>query len=256
MAAPHCPQPPDDTPGGELDDALDEGPEPDVDALLARMDARATTPDAPTIPALVDCLEETWVVARIDRSLSADEERRLRSLLVGRPRVLEVFCGTTAMMWASVWRECAGAYTGVDQTATALEVRDVRIGDAMERLGELDLGQYDCFDVDAWGSPWRIVRAIAGRVRLTPGRRIGLVITDGSSQNQRFKGSEDSVHWAAPMPLTRNPWASVAAAVAALRAFGRLICGQQTWVRRAVSEGSGRGAQMMVYAAAVYEGRG
>lgn len=174
----------------------------------------------------------------------------------GGARVLEVFCGQSAAMWALAWRDHCASYVGIDAAQSHIEVRDVRIGDAMEQLGALDLGAFDCFDVDAWGSPWRVVRAIASVRRLQAGERVGLVVTDGSSKRRKFGVSVNDQRWfAAGLPGVRTNAACVPVVVAGLRTTAALMGARVVGMRRCESGGGGGGGVQMSYAAALFEGR-
>ena len=178
--------------------------------------------------------------------------------LDGRGRVLEVFCGQSAVMWALAWRDHCASYVGIDAAQSHIEVRDVRVGDAMEEIAKLDLSAFDCIDVDAWGSPWRVVRAIASVRRLAAGERLGLVITDGSSKRRKFVGHVDDQRWfARDMPGVRTSASCVPVVVAGLRATARLMGARCGGMRRFELGGGGgaKGNVQMSYAAALFEGR-
>lgn len=188
----------------------------------------------------------------------------LASQFPQKPRVLEVFCGVAAAMWALAWRDHSSAYTGIDQAKSFIEERpDVRVGDALDVLATLDLGKYDIVDVDAWGTPWRVVRAVAGRRALAAGERFGLLTTDGSGLNVRFKGAaDDSTRWfMRGFPAPRMTEALVPITVSGLRATARAMGARLVAMRRVTSlvgrrkKGPGANNVPMFYAAALLEGR-
>jgi hypothetical protein len=174
-------------------------------------------------------------------------------------RVLEVFCGVSAVMWALAWRDVAARYLGIDAARSYMEQRAVRTGDAFEelsRLGAAGLREWNCIDVDAWGSPWRYVRAIAGAKPLARGERMALVVTDGSSKKRTFTGTGGRAeHWfAAGLPSCTWQRTSSAVVIAGLRATAGLMGARVVGARRYESARGVAGSVTMVYAAARLEG--
>lgn len=96
---------------------------------------------------------------------------------IPRARVFDAFAGG-GKMFREVWH-AAQAYTGCD-LRWYRDARSVFVARNERVLRAIDLGDFNIFDLDAYGSPWLQVQIIAARRRLTAGERIGLVLTDGS----------------------------------------------------------------------------
>lgn len=90
--------------------------------------------------------------------------------------VLEVYCGG-GEMYRDIWRE-ADSYTGVDNKKY-FDERHTICGDAEKVVSAIDLGSFNVFDIDAYGSPYEVLDIITNRIRASEHKKIGFVITDG-----------------------------------------------------------------------------
>lgn len=97
---------------------------------------------------------------------------------IGEPAaVFDAFAGQ-GEMYSAVWKD-AGSYTGCDQKPQ----RDGRLmfcADNRRVLRAIDLGGFNIFDLDSYGSPWVQAIIIADRRRVAAGELVGLVLTEGA----------------------------------------------------------------------------
>jgi hypothetical protein len=94
-----------------------------------------------------------------------------------RAHVFDAYAGSGAMHTA-VWHEAA-TYVGCDQKWFR-DGRVMFVADNRRVLRTLDLGRFNVFDLDAYGSPWEQAVIIAARRPVERGERVGMAITDGS----------------------------------------------------------------------------
>lgn len=151
----------------------------------------------------------------------------------------------------------ASQYLGIDAAQSHMEQRNVRVGDAFTELARLNLTDWNCIDIDAWGSPFRYVRAVVSAKRLARGERLALVVTDGSSKKRLFAGHGGRHdHWiTAGMPIIATPRTASAVTIAGLRAAARIMDARIVAMRRHTSARGAHGSVAMIYAAAILEGR-
>lgn len=102
-----------------------------------------------------------------------------------RARVFDAYAGPGAM-YDGAWNEAA-QYTGCDEEWFRDE-RRVFVADNQLVLRALDLGAFNVFDLDAFGSPWECATIIAARRKASPGELIGLCLTDGSGLRLKLSG--------------------------------------------------------------------
>jgi hypothetical protein len=143
--------------------------------------------------------------------------------------------------------------------------RDPKAPDAIHAdnalvLRAIDLGRFNLFDVDAFGSPWECVWLIARRRPVRPGETIAVVITDG------LHGGPGKVR------PSLNAWSREMCAVIGARGeeCAKYFCGREmaerigprfvsAWFAPASLDkwlaALGHGAQQMIYAAAILVGR-
>ena len=103
---------------------------------------------------------------------------------VSPARVLDAFCGG-GVMYGAVWRK-AKAYVPCDSARWAPGDPVRFVCDNRRLLRCLDLGDFNVFDFDAFGSPWEQVLILAARRRWGTGEKGGLVLTDGSALKTRW----------------------------------------------------------------------
>lgn len=101
-------------------------------------------------------------------------------------RVFDAFAGA-GEMYRKVWKDAA-AYTGCDQTWYRDDERECFVADNRLILRAVDLGQFNIFDLDAWGSPWEQVMIVMARRKLAKGERVGILLTEGCSLNLKLGG--------------------------------------------------------------------
>ena len=94
----------------------------------------------------------------------------------GRARVFDAFAGN-GKLHDAVWSRAA-AYQGCD-TTLYLDTRTMFCADNRRVLRCIDLGTFNVFDLDAFGSPWEQAAIIAARRPVAAGEKIGLVLTLG-----------------------------------------------------------------------------
>lgn len=93
---------------------------------------------------------------------------QLRRHVDRAPRVLDCY-GPYGVMHAKVWREAASSYAGTE-------------GGAYAWLTSHDLTGFDLFDLDAYGSPYEALEAVAQGA--DPTAVIGVVATDGALRKE------------------------------------------------------------------------
>ena len=100
------------------------------------------------------------------------------------PSVLEVFCGS-GEMYDLVWHR-AEKYKGVDRKKF-FDARDTVCGDALKAVSSIDLSGFNIFDVDAYGSPYDVLKILIDRIsRNKKEKEYGFVLTDGVSMDLRL----------------------------------------------------------------------
>lgn len=104
--------------------------------------------------------------------------RRRVLAAVDRPRVFDAFAGS-GRMWRNVWSN-AEHYVGCDLKWYRDRVRLAYVGDNRRVMRAIDLGAFNIFDLDAYGSPWDQATIVASRRMVASGEKVGLVLTDGS----------------------------------------------------------------------------
>ena len=101
---------------------------------------------------------------------------------VDNPKVLEVFCGA-GEMYRDVWRD-ADDYLGIDKVKF-FDERKTICADAIKAVSTIDLSGFNVFDIDAYGSPYDVLKIIIERIDKTK-KSYGFVITDGISMDLRL----------------------------------------------------------------------
>lgn len=88
--------------------------------------------------------------------------------------VLDCFCGT-GQMHKGVYKGRAASYLGLDKN----KVHDpdlCLLTDNIQYIQRHDVSSYDVFDLDDWGSPWKLMYLI---LRKHEGAKLTLFVTDG-----------------------------------------------------------------------------
>ena len=114
-----------------------------------------------------------------------DAKKKIRKKilsLISDPSVLEVYCGAGDMYW-DVWHE-AQSYLGIDKLKF-FDKRRTICGDAVKAVSSIDLSEFNIFDIDAYGSPYDVLKIIIERIPRCK-KQYGFVITDGISMDLRL----------------------------------------------------------------------
>lgn len=111
---------------------------------------------------------------------------------VGAAHVLDVFCGPVGAMHRHVWTRAA-SYLGVDLVYRWPDRRRRIIAPWSVALDHLELGRFNVFDLDAFGSPWpALAQLVRARGRATSGERLAILATDGSWRSVRTRSAKES----------------------------------------------------------------
>lgn len=100
---------------------------------------------------------------------------------ISDPRVLEVFCGS-GVMYDRVWNN-ADHYLGIDKKKF-FDKRNKMCGDAEKLVSKLDPSLFNIFDIDAYGSPYTILKMIVDRV--VPSGDMAFILTDGVNMDLKM----------------------------------------------------------------------
>jgi hypothetical protein len=109
--------------------------------------------------------------------------RKTAAAWVEEPRVLDLYAGP-GILWNQVWKK--SQYDGCDRDWFRNDPRRLWVADNLLLARALDLSRWNVFDLDAYGSPWRLWWIIAIRRQLQPGERVAVVFTDGTSMRARL----------------------------------------------------------------------
>jgi hypothetical protein len=97
---------------------------------------------------------------------------------VGQPAaVFDAFAGS-GEMFSAVWKD-ADKYVGCD-LKWARDGRKMFAADNRRVLRAIELGPFNVFDLDAYGSPWEQAIIIGDRRPVKAGEKLGLVLTEGA----------------------------------------------------------------------------
>lgn len=189
-------------------------------------------------------------------------ELRRRALEhVPSPRVLDVFCGPVGEMYARVWHD-ALHYAGIDREWSQDDKRRRFVGDNTTILRSIDLGAYNVFDLDAFGSPWTQMVILAARRRWARGEVGAVVLTDASNMHDRFGSTNAAIAQLLDVRRTGLPpgadnalsLGDMAATAWADRCNVEPI---HRWKKEMGASARGaHGNAVMVYSALVFRGRG
>ena len=102
---------------------------------------------------------------------------------VSAPCVFDAFAGS-GVLYRAAWRQ-AVSYVGCDLRYFR-DDRPAYVADNRRVMRAVDLGQFNVFDLDSYGSPWEQVLILVTRRQVVMGERIGLVLTEGSRLNTTF----------------------------------------------------------------------
>lgn len=94
-------------------------------------------------------------------------------------RVFDAFAGE-GMLWRAVWHRAAD-YIGAELRFLRDDPRPLYCCKNERVLRCIDLQPWNVYDLDAYGAPWEQATIIAARRKVSPGERIGMVLTDGTT---------------------------------------------------------------------------
>lgn len=126
---------------------------------------------------------------------STPQKLELRNNVLNSVRpcnVLDVFCGEEGVQWKGCWSK-ADSYVGCDKRWICSDRRRRFVGDSYRVLRCIDLSNYNVFDVDTYGSPWRALRIIGQRRKWRPEEMGGIVFTDAHQFGQLASAQADLV---------------------------------------------------------------
>lgn len=106
-------------------------------------------------------------------------------------RVLDLFCGE-GEMFRAVWQNAA-SYVGVDARPWNVSHPPRFVADNRRLMRAIDLGHFNVFDLDAFGSCWEQLEILLHRRHWTPGEKGAIVLTDGSGTRARMGRFPDAM---------------------------------------------------------------
>ena len=201
---------------------------------------------------------------KVDNSQGAIRTKiALRENVLERARpahVLDCFAGLVGEMHKAVWH-LADSYVGIDQVWSIQDTRLRFVGDNEVILRSIDLGRYNIFDLDAYGSPWVLMVILAERRSWKRGERGAVVLTDGEVQHGRWGSADRGISnfiGVARHHIVGGDEGAVVRGRIALRAWVER-CGVKPIEYRSrvmsARERMAKGACEMVYSSLVFEGR-
>lgn len=116
------------------------------------------------------------------KTLAKQKIRRKILESIGDVDVVEVYCGA-GDMYHAVWFN-ARSYLGIDINKY-FDKRRTICGDAVKTVSTIDLSEFNVFDIDAYGSPYDVLKIIIERIPKNK-QKYGFIITDGISMDLRL----------------------------------------------------------------------
>jgi hypothetical protein len=103
-------------------------------------------------------------------------------------RVLDLYCGEQGRMYQGIWSE-AIRYFGVDKYRPHNLAPTARMS-AEKASQQMNLADWNLFDVDCYSSPWAVARMICKR---RPPGRYGMALTSGEARGLRGGDSNEII---------------------------------------------------------------
>jgi hypothetical protein len=100
--------------------------------------------------------------------------------------VFDAFAGQGGM-YNAVWKQAA-SYVGCDKEVFSMDERTAYVADNCRVMRNIALAPYNCFDFDAYGSPWEQVYILIKRRLVAPGEAVGLILTEGQGMKMDMGG--------------------------------------------------------------------
>jgi hypothetical protein len=173
----------------------------------------------------------------------------------GRALVFDAFAGR-GEMWRAVWSQSAG-YVGVDKTWQSSDPGRRFVGDNRTVMRAIELGGFNVFDFDAFGSPWEQMVILAARRRWKRRERGAIVITDGASLKLRFGAAPAAMAQLCGIDGRSLPPKESTSDIiqkTALSAWCKKVGIKLVKMWRAEGNGSGKGGARMIYTCIGIEG--
>ena len=184
-----------------------------------------------------------------------DIRNRVMSI-VSPAHVFDAYCGPVGEMWRAIWSR-ADSYVGCDVVFDLADKRKRLVGDTLRIMRTIELGGFNVFDIDAFGSPWEAMSVLLERRRWLDGEIGAVILTDGTGMNTRWGAVPDAMAKLVGIGGGRLAPTGTSADVPqsmALQSWCKLanVTPKHIWQSKGTS--SGRGTLTMVYTAAVFEG--
>lgn len=109
----------------------------------------------------------------------------LSEIGAGKAQVFDAYAGD-GKMYRAVWHQAA-RYVGCDLEYYPDE-RMAYVADNLRVMRAIDLGCFNVFDLDAYGSPWAQAYILGRRRPLSKGERIGVIYTEGLGMKMAMGG--------------------------------------------------------------------
>lgn len=126
-------------------------------------------------------MSRAWTVKTDSHAAGRDAKVELRRRVlahVSPAHVFDAFCGLGEMR-SEAW-SAAASWTGCDFRPWDPSQPARFIADNLDVMRAIDLGRFNVFDFDAYGSPWGQMQLLARLRRWAPGERGAVVVTDGA----------------------------------------------------------------------------
>ncbi len=121
--------------------------------------------------------------SKVDNSATALKAQLRINNLPEAPAVLALFCGA-GQMYRLAYRDRAKLYHGVDKEKTH-DPATCTLGDNLAFIQQNDIDQYNVFDLDDYGCPWKQLYLILRKLNRPD---VTIFVTDGLVMHQKVAG--------------------------------------------------------------------